>query len=81
MDLKRVKKDLVENDFHESQIDYQSKPGTKNIGAEIVEAARNGNYDTVIISQEPKKASRAFRRKVHDALVSELVNTEIVIIT
>ncbi len=81
MDLKRLKEDLVENDFHESQIDYQSKPGTKNIGAEIVEAARNGNYDTVIISQEPKKASRAFRRKVHDALVSELVNTEIVIIT
>jgi hypothetical protein len=81
MDLKRVKEDLVENDFHESQIDYQSKPGTKNIGAEIVEATRKGNYDIVIISQKPKKATRAFRRKVHDALLSELVNTEIVIIT
>lgn len=80
-DLKRVKEDLLENGFHENQIDYQSKPGTKNIGAEIVEAARNGNYDIVIISQKPGKASRAFRRKVHDALLSELVNTEIVIIT
>jgi len=80
-DLKRVKEDLLENGFHESQINYQSKPGTKNIGAEIVGAARNGNYDIVIISQKPKNASRAFRRKVHDALLSALVNTEIVIIT
>jgi len=80
-DLKRVKEDLVENGFLESQIGYQSKPGTKSIGAEIVETARKGDYNMVIISQKPRRASRAFRRKVHDALLSELVDTEIVIIT
>ncbi|MBU0734520.1 MAG: universal stress protein [Proteobacteria bacterium] len=80
-DLKRVKEDLVENGFHESQIAYQSKPGTRNLGAEIVEMARHGDYDIVVISQKPRKASRAFRRKVHDVLLSGLVNTEIVIIT
>ncbi|MBW1782355.1 MAG: universal stress protein [Deltaproteobacteria bacterium] len=80
-DLKRIKEDLVENGFQDNQIGYQSKPGTKSIGAEIVEAARKGGYHIVVMSQKPKRASRAFRRKVHDTLLSELVNTEIVIIT
>jgi len=80
-DLKRVKEDLVENGFNEGQIGYQLHPGKKSIGAEVVEAARKGGYDMIVISQKPKKASRAFRKKIHDILLSELVNTEIVIIT
>ena len=80
-DLKRVKEDLLENGFHEDQIAYVFKPGAKSIGREIVEMARSGEYDAVVITQKPGKATRAFTRKAHDALLSELKDTEIVIIT
>lgn len=80
-DLKRVKEDLLENGFHEGQIDTVFKPRSKNIGREIVETAQSGKYDTVVITQKPGKATRAFTKKAHDALLSDLKDTEIVIIT
>lgn len=80
-DLKRVKEDLLENGFHEDQIAYVFKPRAKSIGREIVEMARSGKYDAVVITQKPGKATRAFTRKAHDALLSELKDKEIVIIT
>ena len=80
-DLKRVKEDLLENGFHGDQIAYVFKPRAKSIGREIVEMAHKGKYDAVVITQKPGKATRAFTRKAHDALLSELKDTEIVIIT
>ncbi|MBW1790137.1 MAG: universal stress protein [Deltaproteobacteria bacterium] len=80
-DLKRVKEDLLENGFHGNQIACVFKPRTKSIGREIVEMAHSGNFDAVIITQKPGKATHAFTRKAHDALLSELRDTEIVIIT
>ena len=80
-DLKRVKEDLLENGFYGNQIACVFKPRTKSIGREIVEMAHSGDFDAVIITQKPGKATHAFTRKAHDALLSELRDTEIVIIT
>jgi len=80
-ELKRVTEDLVDSGFEKGQVDYLFKPRSKNIGSEIVEEARKGDYDTVVIAQKPRKASRAFTRKIHDVLIAELHDTEIVIIT
>ena len=80
-DLAQVKKDLVENGFLEKQVRYIFKEREKNIGIEIVRAVRTGNYDTIVTAQKPGRATRSFTRKVHDILLSELRNREIVFIT
>jgi len=80
-ELKRVREDLIANGFEEDQVDCIFRPRLKNIGSELVEAAKKGQYNIVVITQPPKKAARAFTRKIHDILITELRNTEIVIIT
>lgn len=80
-ELKRVREDLIHNGFQENQVDWMLRSRARNIGSELVEVARKGPYNTVVISQKPRKATRAFTRRIHDALITELRNTEIVIIT
>ncbi|MDQ1334980.1 MAG: hypothetical protein QG552_1930 [Thermodesulfobacteriota bacterium] len=80
-ELKRVREDLIDNGFQEDQVSCMFIPRVKNIGSELVEAARKGPYNIVVISQKPRKATRAFTRRIHDILITELRNMEIVIIT
>ncbi|RJR17899.1 MAG: universal stress protein [Desulfobacteraceae bacterium] len=79
-DLRTVKDDLIENGFDENQIKTVFRPRTKSIAAEIVDAVREGNYTTVVMSREPGKATRIFTANIHDALLSALRDMEIVII-
>lgn len=80
-ELKRVTEDLVDSGFQEGQVGYLFRPRVKNIGSEIAEEARKGEYNVVVIAEKPGKATRAFTRKIHDTLIADLRNTEIVIIT
>jgi hypothetical protein len=80
-DLRQVKWDLIDNGFLEKQVHYVFKEREKNIGIEIVREAQTGNYDTIVIAQKPRRATRSFTRKIHDILFSELANREIVFIT
>lgn len=79
--LKKVKSDLMENGFADDQVEYVFRPKAKSIGGEIVDMAQSGTYDTIVLARKPGKATRAFTRNVHDALLSSLKNTEIIIIT
>ena len=79
--LKKVKSDLMENGFADDQVEYVFRPKAKSIGGEIVDMAQSGTYDTVVLARKPGKATRAFTRNVHDALLSSSKNTEIIIIT
>lgn len=80
-ELKRVREDLIDNGFQENQVDCMFRPRVKSIVSELVEVARKGIYNTVVISHKPRKATHAFTRRIHDALITNLRNTEIVIIT
>lgn len=80
-DLRAVRDDLIENGFSQEQVTIIFRPRTKGVAAEIAEEARSGGYGTVVMAREPGKASRIFTSNVHDVLISELKNMEIVIIT
>ena len=80
-ELKRVREDLIDNGFQNDQLSCMFIPKAKNFGSQLVEVARKGPYNVVVISEKPKKATRAFTRRIHDILIRELRNTEIVIIT
>jgi pentose-5-phosphate-3-epimerase len=80
-DLKRIIQDLHQTGFLENQLDYVIKPRQKSLGAEIVEMVLNESYDTIVMSREPGKVTRAFTRSVHDKLLSSLKGVTISIIT
>ncbi len=79
-DLKSIKADIVENGFLDEQIKIAFRPKQKAVAAEIVDEAREGGYNTVVMARQPRKATRLFTTNVHDSLISELKDMEIVII-
>ena len=80
-ELQKIIKDLIVSGFLEDQIDYVFKSREKSVGEEIVEMALKGGFDTIVLSHQPGKATRAFTRNVHDKVISSLRNTTISIIT
>ena len=80
-ELKKIREDLLDNGFTKDQMGYVFKSRVKGIGGEIVDMARRGSYDTVILSHKPGKITRAFTRKVHDKILSDLKDTTVSIIT
>lgn len=80
-ELRAVRDDLIENGFLQEQVAIIFRPRAKGVAAEIVDEARSGGFNTVVMAREPGKASRIFTSNVHDALISELKDMEIVIIT
>jgi len=80
-EFQQIVGDLIESGFLKEQLNYVFKIREKSVGDEIVDMALKGNFDTVVLSREPGKATRAFKRNVHDKIVSSLKNTTISIIT
>lgn len=80
-ELQQIVKDLIVSGFLEDQIHYVFKTREKSVGDEIVAMVLRGGFDTVVLSQQPGKATRAFTRNVHDKVISNLRNTTISIIT
>lgn len=79
-DLKRAREDLIANGFSDDQLDYVFRLRAGSVGAEIVAMAQAGNYDTIILSHKASRAVPAFRRNVHDKVLSSLKDRTVSII-
>lgn len=79
--LKEITQDLIDSGFLESQINYVFRPKKKSIPEEIVGIVRELNYDTVVLTTNPKRLAYSFGRSVHDYVISNLRDVLICIIT
>lgn len=79
-EMKQIIEDLYQAGFLKDQLNYIIKPRQKSVGAEIVDIVLKESYDTIVMSRQPGKITRAFTRNVHDKLLSSLKDITISII-
>lgn len=79
--LKQAMEDLLENGFSDDQLDYIFRPREKEIEDEIIDAAREGHYDLVLLSHRHGKIVRLFGHSVSGKLLAAMKDMAVCIIS
>lgn len=82
-EFKKLKDSLLEKGFLKEQIEVVFRAKKKNIGRDIVDMAKQGHYNIIILSHTPgKKVTYSYyTENVHARLISSLKDVEIIILT
>lgn len=79
--MKEIVKDLIDSGFQEEQVNYIFRAKKRSIAEEIVTIVRELNYDTVVLTSNPRRIAYSFGKSIHDYVISNLKNVLICIIT
>jgi len=79
--LEDAKAYLLENGFADRQVHYNFKARTKQLADEINEAAREGDFNLVVLNYRPNRITRLFTQSVHSKVVSSLKGVTVCIVT
>lgn len=72
---------LLKNGFADRQVNYLFKARTKQLADEINDAAREGDYNLVVLNYRPYRITRLFIQSVHSKVVSSLKGVTVCIVT
>ncbi len=80
-ELKGARKRLVQNGFAADRVDYAFNPLKRDVAREVVNFARKGNFDVVVVNRNPAHIKRFFTVSVADKVTRDLKEIEVVVVT
>ncbi|MBW2094026.1 MAG: universal stress protein [Deltaproteobacteria bacterium] len=78
--LKQVKQDLLAKGFLDDQVDYIFRSRGKEVEDEIIDTAREGHYDLVILSHRHGKIVRLFGHSVSGKILTTMKDIAVCIV-
>ena len=79
--LKEVVSGLIQDGFSKGEVNYLFRSRTRQIADEIIATAREGKYETIVLSYRPHRVTRVFVQSVHHKIMSSIKHVTVCIVT
>ena len=80
-DLQKAKHELVSLGIAEQRVSCAFMPKRRDIASDIIDFVRKENYDTLVMSQTPGRATRLLKGSIVNRIVASLADKTICIVT
>lgn len=80
-ELKMIKDTLLENGFTENLVHTVFQPRKKEVANEIIDIAKDNQFDLIVISHKPGKATRFFTGSRYSKVIAALRNVTVCIVS
>ena len=80
-ELKMLKDTLLENGFTENLVHTVFQPRKKEVASEIIDIARDNQFDIIVISHKPGKATRFFTGSRYSKVIAALKDVTVCIVS
>ncbi len=80
-ELKAIKQKLVESGFEDRLVHTIFQPRKKEVANEIIDLATANNFDVIIMSHRPGRATRFFTGSRYNKVISALRNVTVCIVS
>ena len=80
-ELKTLKDKLLENGFAEGLVHTVFQPRKKEVASEIIDIATNNQFDVIVISHKPGKATRFFTGSRYSKVISALKEVTVCVVS
>lgn len=81
VELKKIKQKLIENGFEDDLVHTVFQPRRKEVASEIVDLATANNFDVIILSHRPGRATRFFSGSRYSKVISALRNVTVCVVS
>jgi nucleotide-binding universal stress UspA family protein len=79
--LKTIKNHLLGKGFSEDNIDIVFEPKKRDVAADIIDFAQDGQFNVVVLNRKPGKIARFFAGSVSSKVVAALKNATVCIVS
>ena len=80
-ELQTIKQKLVENGFEEGLVHTVFQPRKKEVASEIIDIATNNEFDVIVISHKPGKATRFFTGSRYSKVIAALKDVTVCVVS
>ena len=80
-ELNTIKQKLVDNGFADGQVHTVFQPRKKEVASEIIDIATKNNFDIIVISHKPGKATRFFTGSRYSKVISALKDVTVCVVS
>lgn len=80
-ELNTIKQKLVENGFADGRVHTVFQPRKKEVASEIIDIATKNNFDIIVISHKPGKATRFFTGSRYSKVISALKDVTVCVVS
>lgn len=80
-ELEAVKQKLIENGFEDDLVHTVFQPRKKEVASEIIDLAAANNFDVIVISHKPGKATRFFTGSRYNKVISALRDVTVCVVS
>jgi nucleotide-binding universal stress UspA family protein len=80
-ELKKIKQKLLENGFEDDLVHTVFQPRRKEVASEIIDLATANNFDVIILSHRPGRATRFFSGSRYSKVISALRNVTVCVVS
>ncbi len=80
-ELKKIKQKLIENGFEDDLVHTVFQPRRKEVANEIIDLATANNFDVIILSHRPGRATRFFSGSRYSKVISALRNVTVCVVS
>jgi nucleotide-binding universal stress UspA family protein len=80
-ELETIKQMLVDNGFANGRVQTIFQPRKKDVAGEIIDIATENDFDIIVISHKPGKATRFFTGSRYSKVISALKNVTVCVVS
>jgi nucleotide-binding universal stress UspA family protein len=80
-ELKTIKQKLIENGFEDDLVRTVFQPRRKEVASEIIDLATANNFDVIVISHKPGRATRFFTGSRYNKVISAMRNVTVCVVS
>ena len=80
-ELKKIKQKLIENGFEDALVHTVFQPRRKEVANEIIDLATANNFDVIILSHRPGRATRFFSGSRYSKVIAALRNVTVCVVS
>ena len=80
-ELNTIKQKLVGNGFADGRVHTVFQPRKKEVASEIIDIATKNNFDIIVISHKPGKATRFFTGSRYSKVISALKDATVCVVS
>lgn len=80
-ELNTIKQKLVDNGFADGRVHTVFQPRKKDVASEIIDIATKNNFDIIVISHTPGKATRFFTGSRYSKVISALKDVTVCVVS
>ena len=80
-ELNAIKQKLVDNGFADGRVHTVFQPRKKEVASEIIDIAKQNNFDIIVISHKPGKATRFFTGSRYSKVISALKDVTVCVVS